>query len=220
MKAEAAGGTASGRPQLPDASPSARSIAKATALALAAALVILIAVVLPVEYGIDPLGTGEALGLTRIANSAEVTAPPITPAPGGPLSPQASGYRLDRRTLVVPSLGSIEFKYALAKGAPVMYSWTATFPIDFDFHTEPAGKPPDASESFERGEAAENGGFYTAPYDGFHGWYWENLYDTDVTITLDAAGFFSEARFYPFNSPPQRIEIPSRPNSPTARPST
>ena len=174
---------------------SAGAIAKATALALAVASVILVAVVLPAEYGIDPLGTGRALGLTSLANSAEVAAPPITPAPGGPLSPQASGYRLDRRTLVVPSLGSIEFKYALAKDAPVMYSWTATAPIDFDFHTEPAGKPPEASESFERGEAAENGGFYTAPYDGLHGWYWENLNDTDVTITLDAAGFFSEARF-------------------------
>jgi hypothetical protein len=61
-----------------------------------------------------------------------------------------------------------------------MYSWKATAPIDFDFHTEPAGRPADASETFERGEAAESRGFYTAPYDGIHGWYWENLDDTDV----------------------------------------
>jgi hypothetical protein len=123
---------------------------------------------------------------------------------------------LDSRTLIVPSLGSIEFKYALAKGAPVMYSWKATAPIDFDFHTEPAGRPPDASETFERGEASEKGGYYTAPYDGLHGWYWENLNDTDVTITLEAAGFFSEGRLFLPDSPPQRIEIPTRSNTQTS----
>ena len=60
----------------------------------------------------------------------------------------------------------------------------------------------------------EKHGFYTAPYDGIHGWYWENLNDTDVTITLDAAGFFSEARLFLPNTPAQRIEIPTRPDSP------
>jgi hypothetical protein len=197
-------------------SPSAGAIAKAAAGALAVAILILVTIVLPVEYGFDPLGTGKALGLTGLANSSDVAAPPIVPAAGGPLAPQASDYRIDTRTLVVPSLGSIEFKYVLAKGAPILYSWAASAPIDFDFHTEPAGRPPEASESFERGEASEKRGFYTAPYDGVHGWYWENLYDTDVTVTLNAAGFFSEARLYLSNSPAQRIEIPSRPSSQTS----
>jgi hypothetical protein len=200
-------------PQSSGAPPSAAAIAKATVLAFAVAVVILVTVVLPAEYGIDPLGTGQALGLTSLANSAAVAAPPITPPAGGPLAPQPSNYRLDSRTLIVPSLGSIEFKYALAERAPVMYSWKATAPVDFDFHTEPAGRPPEASETFERGEAVEKAGFYAAPYDGLHGWYWENLNDTDVTITLDAAGFFHEARLFLPNSPPQRIEIPARPNS-------
>jgi hypothetical protein len=198
---------------LPAEPPSARAIAKATALALAVALLILVTIVLPAEYGVDPLGTGEALGLTSLANAGEAAAPPIIPAPGGPLAPQSSDYRLDSRTLTVPSLGSIEFKYALAMGAPLMYSWTATAAVDFDFHTEPAGRPPEASESFERGEAVREAGFYTAPYDGLHGWYWENLNDTDVTITLDGAGFFSEARLFLPDSPPQKIEIPIRPNT-------
>ena len=203
-------------PQVTGAPRSAGSIAKATALAFVAAVVILVTVVLPAEYGVDPLGTGEALGLTRLGNTPEVAMPPVTPAAGGPLAPQLSSYRLDSRTLTVPSLGSIEFKYALAKGAPVLYSWTATAPVDFDFHTEPAGRPADASETFERGEALEKGGFYTAPYDGLHGWYWENLNDSDVTITLEAAGFFSEGRLFLPNSPAQRIEIPHRPGLSTS----
>ena len=172
----------------------------------------LVTTVLPAEYGVDPLGTGRPLGLLDLYDARTVAGPPITPPAGGPLFPRPSGFRVDSRQLVVPSLGSIEFKYELAKDAPLMYSWRATAPIDFDFHTEVAGRP-NASDTFERGEAAEGSGFYTAPYDGIHGWYWENLNDTDVTISLDAAGFLEEGFLFLPNEPPQRISIPARPES-------
>jgi hypothetical protein len=175
--------------------PDRRSIAKAAAVALVVAAAVLVTAVLPAEYGFDPLGTGRRLGLLDLDNARTVAAPPIEPRVGGPLFPQPPGFRLDSRQLVVPSLGSIEFKYELAKGAPMIYSWRATAPVDFDFHTEVAGRP-NASDTFQRGEAAEAAGSYTAPYDGIHGWYWENLNDRDVTISLDAAGVFSEGRLF------------------------
>ena len=181
-------------------------------MALAVAAGVLVIAVLPAEYGVDPLGTGQALGLLDLYNARAVAAPPITPPAGGPLFPQRSRFRLDSRRLTVPSLGSIEFKYELPKGTSMTYSWRASAPIDFDFHTEVAGRP-NASDTFERGEAAEGSGFYTAPYDGIHGWYWENLNDTDVTILLEAAGFFSEGRLFLPNLPPQRIVIPASPES-------
>ena len=134
----------------------------------------------------------------------------MVPAQGGPLRAQSIDYRIDSRQITVPSLGNVEFKYELEQGAAMIYSWRATAPVDFDFHSEPAGEPPEASESFERGEAAEKRGVYTAPYDGIHGWYWENLYDTDVIITLDAVGFFSEARLFVPNQPPQHLTVPER----------
>ena len=167
----------------------------------------LVTAVLPAEYGLDPLGTGRALGLLNLFNAAP---PPIVAAEGGPVVAQAASYRTDSRTITVPSLGSVEFKYQLARGAAMVYSWRATAPVDFDFHTEPAGQPPSASETFERGEAAEKQGSYTAPYDGIHGWYWENVYDADVVVTLEAAGFFSEGRLFRLNQPPERIVIPAR----------
>jgi hypothetical protein len=187
-----------------------RSIFTVAVIACVVAVAVLLVAVLPAEYGVDPLGTGRRLGLLNLYNARTVAGPPIEPPVGGPLFPHAAGFRLDSRQLIVPSLGSIEFKYELAKGAPMMYSWRATAPIDFDFHTEVAGRP-NASDTFQRGEAAEATGSYTAPYDGIHGWYWENLNDTDVTISLDAAGFFSEGRLFLSNSPPQRIVIPDRP---------
>jgi hypothetical protein len=189
-----------------------RSVVQAVAIALVVAAAVLVTVILPAEYGVDPLGTGRALGLLDLYNARTVSAPPITPPAGGPLFPQPSRFRLDSRQLTVPSLGSIEFKYELPKGTSMTYSWRASAPIDFDFHTEVAGRP-NASDTFERGEAAEASGFYTAPYDGIHGWYWENLNDSDVTIMLDAAGFFSEGRLFLPNQPPQRIVIPASPES-------
>jgi len=32
-----------------------------------------------------------------------------------------------------------------------------------------------------------------APSTGVHGWYWENISDKDVTVSITAAGFFSAA---------------------------
>ena len=183
------------------------SIARASALAFVAAVIVLVTAVLPAEYGLDPLGTGRALGLLNLFNAAP---PPIVAAEDGPVVGQAAGYRTDSRTMTVPSLGSVEFKYQLSRGAAMVYSWRATAPLAFDFHTEPAGLPPSASETFERGDAAEKQGSYTAPYDGIHGWYWENVYDTDVVVTLEAAGFFSEGRLFRLNQPPERIVIPER----------
>ena len=200
--------------------PSGPSLVKATGLAAAVAALVLVTVVLPAEYGIDPLGTGRATGLLDMYAAGEAPPPPIAASAEGPLQSGPAAYRHDSRQLTVPSLGSIEFKYQLAGGTPLLYSWRATAPIDFDFHTEPAGQPASASETFERGEAMEKRGYYVAPYDGIHGWYWENLTDTDVTVTLEATGFFSEARLYIGDAPPQRITIPERgttPDQPSAQ---
>lgn len=46
--------------------PSTSKLVKSTIIAAATALAILITVVLPAEYGIDPTGIGNALGLTRM----------------------------------------------------------------------------------------------------------------------------------------------------------
>ena len=55
-------------------------IAVATAAAMFVAGVLLVTVVLPAEYGVDPVGTGEAFGLTAIAG-AEGAAAPVAAEP-------------------------------------------------------------------------------------------------------------------------------------------
>ena len=66
--------------------PSMAKIVTATVIALIVASVILIVVVLPAEYGIDPLGTGKRLGLTDLGRASERPASekPASPADAAP----------------------------------------------------------------------------------------------------------------------------------------
>jgi hypothetical protein len=211
----AASGPSDGGPYAPVKTASGAALAKAALAAVVVAGIVLVTIILPAEYGIDPLGTGRALGLDDLfAAKAEVDAQAAAPATitaseGGPLSPRFADFRVDTRELVVPPKVGIEFKYDLDKGATMLYEWKADNFVDFDFHTEKAGTRPVESDSFEKGEGVQKRGGYTAPYDGIHGWYWENASDKPVTITLRAAGFFTEARLFMPKTPPQTVEIPA-----------
>jgi hypothetical protein len=185
--------------------PSRRALVTATAIALLVAGIILVVAVLPAEYGIDPLGTGRALGLTNLYGAADEN---IVPTAGSPVVPHTLEYRVDTREFTLGPYDSFEFKYELAKGASMVYAWTASADLEFDFHTEPAGKPPEASDSFEKGNAAQSRGAYSAPYDGIHGWYWENTSEENVTIKLAASGFYSSAKMFTGGGNVEAFEIP------------
>jgi hypothetical protein len=191
--------------------PSRGRILKATLVALVVAAIVLVTAVLPAEYGIDPLGTGAAMGLTGMTAAAP---PPIAPAAGGPITTRQLPFKVDAIELTIEPRRYVEYKYQLTEGATMLYSWRATGPVEVDFHTEPAGKPPEASDSFERASAQTGGrGSYRAPYGGIHGWYWENKGDQSVTITLQTAGFYSQARLFSDtgSSEPREVKEPAPP---------
>lgn len=191
-------------PHMPVA-PSGGELAKASAVAVLAAGIVLISFVLPAEYGIDPLGIGGALGLTNLSGAAASAVKPTSA--GGPVFSQPGGYRTDAREFKLGPYEYIEFKYALEPGASMLYDWRASAPVTFNLHTDPADKPEDASESFEKGEAGEKHGAYIAPYAGLHGWYWENPGGAEITVRLSAAGFFSTAREFHHDGTKRDIDL-------------
>ena len=160
----------------------ARRVLLATLGAAAVAAVLLVTVVLPAEYGIDPLRTGSALGLTALADSRPRA-----------IGPQPAGFKRDSITFELGPYEMVEYKYRLAKDASVLFSWAATGEVIYDFHSEPDGAPEGYAESFEKGRAAQVNGSYDAPFSGIHGWFWENPGAKVVTITLTTAGFYTEA---------------------------
>jgi hypothetical protein len=196
--------------------PSGGTLLKATLVALVVAGIVLVTAVLPSEYGIDPTGAGRALGLMDLfaaGGDEDAPASPATVTPGlaGPVFPQIYEYRVDSREFAIAPGTGMEFKYELDKGATMLYSWKASGFVDYDFHTEPEGKPSSASDSFEKGVGAQKRGAYTAPYDGIHGWYWENTSNRPVTVSLNTAGFYEEGRLFLPKTPAETIEIPQRP---------
>ena len=207
-------GSAPARDNTLPVAPSGKRLVRATIAALVVAAIVLVTAVLPAEYGIDPLGTGRAFGLDALFGAAAVEDTPATTVASGvagPLFPQLNDYRVDTRQFTISPGTGMEFKYVLDKGATILYSWKSNAFVDFDFHTEPEGAPKGTSDSYEKGEAAQKRGAYTAPYDGIHGWYWENPSNRDVNVTLTTAGFYSEARLFLPETPVQTVEIPERP---------
>ena len=188
------------------AAPSLGRLAKTTAIAMAVATLLLVALVLPAEYGIDPLGTGTRLGLTAIASppaaSESVEAPTnpeaalMIPVPRGPVGEYPRPFKTDVYEVVLAAREGIEYKYHLEKGAAMFYAWTAAAPVIYDFHGERSGLVSDggpSSESYDKGTRERASGSFSAPFGGIHGWYWENSGTAPVTVRLTTSGFYNSA---------------------------
>jgi hypothetical protein len=182
--------------------PSKQKLAKATIVAALVAIIILLVAILPAEYGIDPLGTGAALGLTSLSEAA--AAQPITPVTvpvlPGVYTAQPKTYKVDTEEInLSPGMG-VEIKYHMEKGGGLLYSWKATGPVMFEFHGEPDQKPNkdyyDSYELVDKVGKTESHGSFTAPSTGIHGWFWENKGDKTATVTLHTAGFYDSIKYF------------------------
>ena len=157
----------------------------ATAVALVVAIVLLFTVVLPAEYGFDPLGTGEWLGLTGLAGETAQT-----------IVEEAHPFKRDQRTFTLAPWESVEIKYQVAAGSTLLFAWSASGNVAYDFHGEPEGGPAGFAESLARGNAESQSGTAILPFTGIHGWYFENRTFAEVAVTLEVSGYFSKALLY------------------------
>jgi hypothetical protein len=199
---------------LPDP-PSKAKLAWATLAALVVAGVVLVATVLPAEYDIDPLGIGAALGLRVLSAPGSG---PIPVRPDGVIAHRSS-YRLDRRTFELEPGGFVEYKYRLEEGRSMVYSWTASHWVRSEMHSEADGAEAGTAQFFEVEERTlARHGSYVAPFPGIHGWYWLNETDDTVTVTLDAAGFFSNSVEFLKGVAPIAREMMETPDSAAWRP--
>ena len=107
---------------------------------------------------------------------------------------QASPFQQQRVQFTLKPAEGMEYKYRLDEGGTLLYSWSATGDLYWELHSEPEGSPRGYAEFFDTNQGAGSNGSYQAPFPGLHGWWWENKSDREVTITLSAAGFYSESR--------------------------
>ena len=183
------------RPPTPPATPAPSSVPDKATLVLAtlfAAFVagaVLLLFVLPAEHGIDPTNFGRITGISRLhGDSAELD---LGGAAGAVHHAEAQAPRNDTVTLTLAGLDETEYKLHLGANQSLLYSWTASGPVDFDFHGEPdEPSRPGEFASYEDGQDTGRDGSFQAPFGGRHGWYFRNVGDQPVTITLRTWGFY------------------------------
>jgi hypothetical protein len=169
--------------------PSRAPDCAATGVSFVVASLLLMTLVLPAEYGIDPLGTGRALGLLDLF-SAQDAAP--TPEPEDRANLRRASTRPSRRhSPFVPRRRS-STSTASRRIAGWCMPGRPPAKVKYEFHGEPEDHRLKV-QSYEKQEGDFSSGTLTAPFTGIHGWYWENAGERDLTITLTTAGFYTAA---------------------------
>jgi len=164
---------------------SSRSVWLTTLISILTAAIGLILFVLPAEFGIDPTGAGRAMGISKMSGY-QVSA----------LIGETSAYQHDYAEFPLAPFESVEYKYHLAAGQAMVYSWQAEGEVVYDFHSEEEGSDPEDAVSFSVGRSAAQHGTYVAPYGGIHGWFWENRTQRDLVVRVATSGYFSAATTY------------------------
>ena len=202
----------------PAALPSGRQVAIGSAAAIVVASVAAVFFILPAELGIDLTGFGEKTGLTGLANSGsgniyldrglkrtnvlfplDAAARPDeaklreTLAAKGIAIPAKAKFVSDHWEYDLLPYDSIEMKYKLAKGQPMIFSWHAPVPVHYDMHSVPDQGGNPATESVAISDAPSQTAVYVAPFTGIHGWFWQNQTLNNVTVSIDATGTFTGA---------------------------
>jgi len=193
--------------------PSTRRLVMATGIAAIVATLVLLTTVLPAEYGIDPTGIGTRLGLTALSTPADDGAAKAAPdtaavdpstnlsgaAPLAPigdtrvLSKHASDVRRETQSITLAPGEGTERKARMKAGDTFVFHWTADAALSVDMHGERVdAKEGEFTSYWLEDDQSKASGAFTAPFDGSHGWYWENQGNTPVTIRLELSGFQQE----------------------------
>ncbi|MDX1555512.1 MAG: hypothetical protein R3212_05750 [Xanthomonadales bacterium] len=198
--------------------PSRKKILVGSGIALVVAIIVLVAVIWPAEYGRDPTGIGGLLGITGMSSGAgptqvielvdvvggnevlrEVEIPDFgepTPLPNpNVFQSENSPPETIRMSLELASGAETEVKMVMTEGKVAVYDWQVDDGIIYSqFH----GHTPEFGDEFwveykeDQQGAAGGQGSLVAPFSGEHGWYWVNLEDHPVTITVTVTGYVDD----------------------------
>lgn len=182
----------------PEGLPSSMQLIKATAIALLIGAVVLLTAVLPAEYGVDPTGLGERIGLTALS-TADAAEPEETnllfaAAPSvSSLWKSSAPYRTDSLSVTLqPNQGS-EIKAVMSEGERLVFSWEVKGGnVSFDMHGEPPGNGDEFTSYWKGVNQSSAHGEFVAPFEGTHGWYWLNRGPDPVTVTVSTSGFYEK----------------------------
>jgi hypothetical protein len=117
----------------------------------------------------------------------------VSTGPSKTVTPTTGVYKTHTIQFHLEPGEGMEYKYHAPRGAGIVYTWTATASVEYEFHGEPEGAAQGVYESYELKAGDRGAGSFTAPFTGIHGWFWENKTTMPVTVTLTSAGFYTAA---------------------------
>ena len=121
----------------------------------------------------------------------ETEAAPAVASPAEPPAPVAAPVWRDELVFTLAPAEAKEIKLVMATGDVAAFAWVADGGgVNYTRHGDDGG----ANEvRFEDGRASPGQeGTMTAPFAGKHGWFWRNLGDAPVTVTLRVGGAYAE----------------------------
>jgi hypothetical protein len=181
--------------------PAGRLIAL-TAGGLVVATIAVFGAILPAEFNTDPLGIGKATGLSRLWAPPEV-AFDASKAGTGPLAREYDmPWRTD--TIEIPLRSGddrmrgneLEYKVRMRQGATLIYEWSVSeitnpeeFYYDFHGHTVVEGQEMTVA-TYKQATGIKAAGALTAPFDGVHGWFFQNQALPATVVRVRLSGFY------------------------------
>ena len=105
------------------------------------------------------------------------------------VSHRTAPYRNDTLSLTLEPGKGAEVKAMLKAGDGLVFHWKAGGDVALDMHGERVGiKHAWTSYAIEHAQR-EAAGTFVAPFDGSHGWYWQNRGTEPVTVEIEVSGF-------------------------------
>ena len=186
--------------------PSSSQLLKSTIIALAVAGALLLCVVIPAEYGKDPIGVGELLGLKKMGeikirlekeslNENQVFNEHIYLRDEVREYSKTSEENRDVLEFIIESNESIEIKLEMIEGSFAKYNWaTKNGGLNYNLHGD-GYKGSQKSITYKKGRMTRSdSGEIISEFDGYHGWFWRKRNSTAVTVTLETMGDYIQIK--------------------------
>ena len=174
--------------------PTSSQLLKSTMVAICVGCALLILFVLPAEYGTDPTGVGELLGLKKMGEiktrlKQDFLKENIGAKDELMVESETGKENQDVMEFVIAPDEAIEIKLEMIEGSFIKYNWvTHNGGLNYNLHGD-GHKGSQRSISYKKGRmTSSDSGEFKSEFDGYHGWFWRNRNNESVTVTLETIG--------------------------------
>jgi len=172
-----------------------------TAGAFIVASLIVFGAILPAEFNQDPTGLGRLTGLDRLwaprQIAFDVSSSSVPLAREYPVGFRSDTIEFPMQPDANPAGGDqLEYKVRMKKDATFIYEWSVdNIPLEtefyYDFHGHTLdGKTEMTVATYKQSTGTGANGALTAPFDGIHGWFFQNQSLNKAVVRLKISGFY------------------------------